>query len=265
MKPEFQTPIGASQILFGYVRGSTEEQKNTIDAQINELRAYARREGLDMPDWAIFVDSGTSAKKRMFFERPEIQNMLDTMREQGAVQFAVTKLDRAFRNVMDCLSALKTLKQHGIRFHLTSMKIDMGTVHGEFFMTLLAAVAQMENGIRADRQSSSYMSMRRTGQRCGAVPYGWDAVPSSSGRRSKTGRDADDLEPNETEQAVLKLMQGLRRDEGMSYAAIANHLNLNTIPSKHAGEVKGGKVCSGAWHASTVKKALDHAGLMSQL
>jgi len=252
----------ANQILFGYVRGSTEEQRNTLDAQKAELKAYARRESMDMPDWAIFVDSGTSAYGTNFFEREVVRDMLDTMREQGATQFAVTKLDRAFRNVMDCLSSLEILEKNGFRFHITSLKIDTGSALGKFFLQMTAAVAELENGMRSERQHHAYRAMRASSQRCGAVPYGWDPKPAESGRVSKSGRAAEDLVPNENEQVVLKQILQMR-SENMTYAAIAQHLNAECIPSKNAGELVGGKVCSGAWHGSTVQKVVKHAERMA--
>jgi hypothetical protein len=55
-------------------------------------------------------------------------------------------------------------------------------------------------------------------------------------------------DPNDAEQALIARMKAMRAD-GMSFARIADRLNLDRVPTKRGG----------TWASMTVKKILDRA------
>ena len=92
-----------------YVRVSSEEQKKegvSVDAQKEKLRTYAEFRGLELVD--ILVDEGASAGKPVS-KRPAGRAILERV-ASGEVQAVIaTKLDRLFRDVLDCLALVEML------------------------------------------------------------------------------------------------------------------------------------------------------------
>jgi DNA invertase Pin-like site-specific DNA recombinase len=234
--------------VVGYIRGSTLEQQNTLEAQEKQIRAYCDYRGLELV--RCFTDSGESAFSVSFYERPAAAEMLAWARENGVSGIVFPKLDRGFRDALDCLFTCDDLNRKGVQLHILDIQLDTTTPVGKLVLTMMAAIAEFENRRRSERQQAGFEVMKANGQRCGSVPYGWTAVPA--GRKSKTGRDAEDLVPNPGEQIVLRrvVMGDL---SAMADNAAARLLNFEGVPAK-----KGGK-----WHGSAVRAVRKAARLDS--
>ncbi|MBV6342312.1 recombinase family protein, partial [Candidatus Magnetobacterium casense] len=86
----------------GYARVSSQEQVDgtSLKSQVDQLRGYATLRGMDLVD--ILVDAGVSGGMPIA-ERPA-GAALEGMIQAGEVQCVIVlKLDRAFRNTVDCL------------------------------------------------------------------------------------------------------------------------------------------------------------------
>ena len=116
-----------------YVRVSTVEQK--IDRQ---LLAY------DDAD-QIYIDK-MSGKNR---ERPQLQKMLDDLQVDDEV--VVKSLDRLSRSTKDMLELVETIKNKGAFLKILDINIDTQTPLGEFFLTVVAAIAQLERQTTHER------------------------------------------------------------------------------------------------------------------
>jgi len=229
-----------------YVRGSTAKQKNTLESQTRTVEDYCRYQQLDLAH--VFIDSDESGADS-FYSRPQAQALLKYCEDHDINQIVMAKLDRSFRNAKDCLTVIDELRsKRQIDFHILDCQVDTRAATGRLFMTILAAIAEWENGRRRERQLENFETMRRNHHRCGAVPFGW--MPSPSSRISRTGRQSDDLLPDPSQQLTLAAMREMRA-RGVGYTAIAKWLNREAIPS-----ATGGK-----WHPSTVQSVLDHARL----
>lgn len=225
----------APRKVVAYIRGSTEKQENTLEAQRQTIDAYAKFKGLVVVGY--YTDSGTSGSSS-FCERPVAAEMLTAMKELGAVDIVITKLDRGFRNALDCLFTLNMLQSQEIGLHLLDLQLDTRSPMGMLLLTIMAALAEFENKRRAERQIDAFNVMRKAGQRCGTIPYGWQPVTSL--RQSKTGRQAEDLIPHPEEQKWLRFMKV--ECEGLSDNEVSRRLNAQGVPAK-----KGGK-----WFGATV-------------
>ena len=56
----------------------------------------------------------------------------------------VYKLDRIFRNTSDALDTTRYFDAHGVALHSIEESLNTRSAMGEFFFTLMAALAQME-------------------------------------------------------------------------------------------------------------------------
>lgn len=109
-----------------YVRVSSMEQKTD-----RQLLAY---EGADR----VYIDKMTGATK----DRPQLQSMLDEL-ESGDV-VVVKSIDRLSRSTRDLLDIVDTIKAKGAGLRILDMSIDTSDKLGEFFLTVLGAIGQLE-------------------------------------------------------------------------------------------------------------------------
>lgn len=109
-----------------YVRVSTMEQK--IDRQ---LLAYSKAD-------FQYIDKMSGRNK----ERLELQRLLDDLQAGDVV--VVKSLDRLSRSTKDMLELVEVIKQKGASLKILDMNVDTTTPMGEFFLTIIAAIAQLE-------------------------------------------------------------------------------------------------------------------------
>jgi DNA invertase Pin-like site-specific DNA recombinase len=163
---------------------------------------------------------------------------LDLLAEGKASHIVALRLDRLFRDAADCLATVESWTKRGFVLHLLDVggnSIDTSSAAGKFMLTILAAVAEMERNLIAERIRNVMSWKRRNRKVFGHEPYGF-------------ARDGDALVPVEAEQKTLELIFELRA-RGYSLHKIARTLEARGIPTKRGGR----------WAAATVRKLLARA------
>jgi len=222
----------------GYVRVSTEEQGSqglSIPAQRAAIDAYCRMRGLDLVD--IIEDVGISASKPLG-TRPGGKKLLELLAGRRASHVVVVRLDRAFRSASDCLTNVEAWTKKGIVLHLLDVAgntIDTCSPSGKFMLTILAAVAEMERSLIAERTRNVLRWKRENGEVYGPEPWGYR-------------REGKRLVPAEDELRVLGIVKELRR-AGASLRQICRELEAAGIPTKRGGR----------WAPETIAKMLARA------
>jgi predicted site-specific integrase-resolvase len=251
--------------VFLYIRASTPEQVNSLDAQAAAAARFADRHELLIH--GTETDAGVSAIKHGFRDRPGAQRMFRTMKGRGIRTILVLRVDRAFRSSLDFSQTLAWCRDEGFTFRFIDPDIDLGTPIGEMFIQIQVALAQMECDIRSSRVDGALDSLRshRLSRNGSAAPYGWQAIPCTDGTTTRQGHGQYRHLPIPAEQAVLRhLLELWELHQGHGaltrIAAIMNDLG---IPTKMAGQsmTKHGRTvtCSGLWFPATVKSVLEHA------
>ncbi|MBP3951166.1 recombinase family protein [Bacillus suaedae] len=206
-----------------YVRVSTEEQVKegfSIAAQIERLRAFATSQG-----WNVtheYKEEGWSAKN---IKRPQLQKMLQDMKNKEFNVILVYKLDRLTRSVIDLYTLLKEFEDNAVAFRSATEVYDTSTAMGRLFVTLVAALAQWEREQLVERVKVGLEQMVDEGKKPGAqVLYGYRF-------------DVDfNCEIIEEEAEIVRWMFQLYAD-GYGYRAIADKLNERGIgPQRTAGK-----------------------------
>ena len=124
--------------------------------------------------------------------------------------------------------------KHGVALASVAESIDATTAAGQFMLNILGSVAQWERDIISERTRDAMAFKRKSGQRVGAIPYGYDL-----------GRDGEMLVWNQHEQKAIANMERMRR-RGFSYQRISDRLNTIGVTSK-AGR---------NWYPKTVRSVL---------
>lgn len=108
--------------VYGYTRVSTTlqaEEGDSLEAQKQQIIAYALSRKFDLLERNIFVEKGISGSIE-FESRPEGKRLYDALESGDLIIFP--KLDWAFRNTRNALNILYELKGRGISIHF----IDLG-------------------------------------------------------------------------------------------------------------------------------------------
>jgi len=137
-----------------YTRVSTDEQARlgvSLDAQEARARAYCELHGLTIA--AVFRDEGVSGAKPLA-ERPEGQKLSHEV-STGAIRHVVAlKLDRLFRDAIDCLEVSRLWDHAGVSMHLIDLggqTVNTASAMGRFMLTVVAGAAEMERNLIRER------------------------------------------------------------------------------------------------------------------
>jgi site-specific DNA recombinase len=222
-----QDKAGRLHRAIGYVRVSTQEQAEqgiSLDAQEARIRAYATMRGLELVD--VVVDAGVSAGKYTLEQRDGGRRVLAAVRSRTVRHVIALKLDRLFRNTIDCLTTVQAWDKAGVSCHLIDMggaSIDTASAMGRMFLTMAAGFAEMERTLTAERTTAALGRKREKGECVGQVGYGW-----------QLDIDGIHLFEQPAEQAVIAMVRELRAS-GLSYRAIAGELNTRGLLNRAGG------------------------------
>lgn len=136
-------------MFFGYARVSTHEQN--LDLQIDALVNF----GVDSKN--IFCDKISATKS----ERPQLDLLLSKLRQGDTL--VVWKLDRLARSLIDFTQKMSFFNENGILFKsITEPFIDttQSSPHGQFFMNMIATMAQFEKDLIRERTKAGLISAR---------------------------------------------------------------------------------------------------------
>jgi DNA invertase Pin-like site-specific DNA recombinase len=136
-----------------YLRVSTEDQ------HIENQRAAIRAAGFDIE--REFIDEATSGTTKGE-SRPGFAAMLEYLREGDTL--AVFALDRLGRDALDVLGTINALSDKGVRLVILKQQFDTSTPAGRLALTMFAAFAEFEHGLRRERQQEGIRRARAEGK-----------------------------------------------------------------------------------------------------
>ena len=143
-----------------YARVSTNEQ--TAENQLIVLRDLASRNDHEIV--AEYVDqgvSGVSAKKDA-----RAQMLLDAKAKKFSVLYCVS-IDRLSRSTSDLLNVVEELNTLNITLIFQRENIDTKTAMGNFFLTVLASIAQLERTTLVARINAGLARAKFQGKKLG--------------------------------------------------------------------------------------------------
>src|SRR6187399_1444676 len=131
--------------VYGYLRVSHADsvesglglkgQKQTIRQWYKMLRMRDKK-----LEWAgILRDLAVSAYSKVLVARPAGRELNSRLEEGDHVIFA--KLDRGFRNTMDCLRTIAMWQARGVTVHFVDLQLNTSTSMGKMMLTIMAALA----------------------------------------------------------------------------------------------------------------------------
>jgi DNA invertase Pin-like site-specific DNA recombinase len=232
----------AAPSFVAYYRVSTDQQGRSglgLDAQRASVAAHVGSAGGRLVDEYEEVESG----KRN--DRPQLAAALAACRARRAT-LIVAKIDRLARNAAFLLSVAEGTGENGVVF-CDLPQLPPGPI-GKFFLTVMAAVAELERGLISERTKAALAQAKAAGRKLGNPRLAAGSRSAGrAGRRSQTERAkqraADVLPFIGQAQQVLGDRASLRK--------IAELLTSWSIQPPLGGD---------RWHAQQVRRVLQLGG-----
>lgn len=143
-------------MIYGYARVSTKKQLtgNSIEEQHRTL--------LEQGCTKIIEEQCTGKTT----DRPKLSTLMGQLKKGDTL--VVTKLDRLARNVVEGVTLIRELLQAGVKVHVLNVGLLDDTPMGNFFITTLLAVAELERSMIVERtQAGKEVAKSKPGYREG--------------------------------------------------------------------------------------------------
>jgi site-specific DNA recombinase len=227
-----------------YLRVSSEEQRKagTIETQLEVLRDYAKREGLEVV--GEYPDDGVSGLTK-FHKRPAGRRLLADAGGVKAEAVLVYRLDRLGRSNLRILDAIDRLREAGATVRSIKEGIDTGTREGALQVHMLGFAAEIERGAIEERTRDGLHRALRDGRQPGVVPFGYSV------ERNGDGQDSFVIVPEEAE-IVRGIISSIA--SGATLYSEAKRLNEAGIASpgrRYSGDTS--RRSRGRWTPETIR------------
>ena len=137
---------------FFYSRVSTEEQNDARQLEVGS--SYDE----------VFADKASGKNT----DRPELKRMLDKLRENDTV--TVLSIDRLGRSTNDILNIISRIKSVNAKFICLSPQFNTSDVYGDFFISVLASLSELERKQILERQRQGIRIAKQNGKYKGRKP-----------------------------------------------------------------------------------------------
>lgn len=206
-----------------YIRVSTDaqyEEGYSVDAQKEKLAAYCKLKDID--DYNFYIDGGWSGSN---IKRPEMEKMIEDIKDHKINTVIVYKLDRLSRSQKDTIFLLEDIFiPNGCNFISLNENFDTTTPYGKAMIGILSVFAQLERENIRERTRMGMYERVKSGLWMGGgrVPFGYDYDP-----------EKNILVPNEHAEDVKKIydlyLQGYSPNKLAEMFDVANDCHISNI------------------------------------
>jgi DNA invertase Pin-like site-specific DNA recombinase len=131
------------------------------EAQLRDLREYVAARGWQATE---YLDQGVSGAKD---RRPGLDRLLAVVKARKVDVVVVAAFDRFGRSVRHLVECLELCRHYGVEFVSLREQIDTGSPLGHAVFTIIAAIAQLERSLIAERVRAGLRRAKADGKRLG--------------------------------------------------------------------------------------------------
>jgi site-specific DNA recombinase len=207
-----------------YVRVSTtrQAQTQTIEQQLERLRAHVAAQGWQLQDEDIFRDDGFSGST---LNRPGLDHLRDRAAAGEFDLVLLTAPDRLARKYVHQVLLIEELQQHNCQVEFLEHPMSQDP-HDQLLLQIRGAVAEYERTLIAERMRRGRLSKYRAG-----VLLPWTRPPYGYRLHPEHPRDPTGVRVEEREKAVVAQIFADYLQDSVGLIQVAQHLYAQGIPS----------------------------------
>jgi site-specific DNA recombinase len=222
--------------IYARVSSERQEKEHTIGSQLEALRAYAAKNGMEIVE--EFTDEGYSGAR---LDRPALDRMRDLAERRGFEVLLTYCTDRLARKFVLQALILDEMERLGVK----TIFLEGGAVDdplSKLMHQITGAVAEFERAKITERYRRGKLYRARCGEIVSPdVPFGYVKIPRRDGV-------AAHAEIEESEAAVVRRIFDAYVKQELTVRQIAKHLTLDRTPTPRTG--------GGQWSWSAVDRIL---------
>jgi site-specific DNA recombinase len=223
-----------------YVRVSTQRQAQaqTIEQQLELLRAHSQRQGWEWKDEHVFRDDGYSGAS---LRRPGLDRLRDHINRAAFDRVMITAPDRLARNYVHQVLLLEELQRGGCQIEFLERPMSQDP-HDRLLLQIRGAVAEYERNLIAERMRRGRLQKYQAGRLLPwtRAPYGYRVDPARP-------RDPVGVRLEPVEAAIVAELFATYLQDGQSLIGVTKHLMALQVPTP-SGRLR--------WNQSTVRGIL---------
>ncbi len=207
-----------------YLRTSTDDQHNGIEAQRSQVEKWAAANNVKLVGEHVEHVSGAASLDK----RPALNAAIDATGKDTIL--VVAKRDRLARDVMLNAMFERLVQRNGGVVVSADGAGNGDSPENQLMKNMIGAFSEYERAIIKARTKAALAVKKTKGERVGQVPFGY-----------QLGNDGIHLEDNEIEQSIIRIIKQLRND-GVTLRGIVATLN-----AQHKEQARGQ-----SWYLTTV-------------
>jgi site-specific DNA recombinase len=212
-----------------YIRVSTADQTNSLQAQESRLKDYCKFQNLEIVD--TIIDEDVSGGKP-FLDR-EGGKKANQILNRGIKTIVVLKLDRIFRDVKDSLITVDEWVSKDISLHIVDMggnTLNVKSALGRMFFIQVVSMGEFERKLASERTKTVLNHKRENNSVYCREVYGYS-------------KEGNKLVPVEVEQSIIIKIKELNLI-GFNNNKIAQELNKSCFKTRHGKDFSGSTIKS---------------------
>jgi len=232
-----------------YVRVSTRQQteSQTIEQQLDRLRAHIQAQGWILPDENIFRDDGYTGA---VLNRPGLDRLRDQATAAAFDRVLITAPDRLARKYVHQVLIIEELERRGCQVEFLDRPMSQDP-HDQLLLQIRGAVAEYERTLITERMRRGRLSKYRAG-----ILLPWTRPPYGYRVNPERPRDPAGVRLDPVEAAVVAEIFAEYLQDGVGLISVVKHLYEQHIPSP-TGKAR--------WGLSTLRGILTNPTYMGQV
>ena len=204
--------------LYARVSTARQEQEETIDSQVAEVRQRILADASFLTDQSTYIDEGYSGS---LLERPALDAMLDAAKNKEFDVLYIYDLGRLSRQLSHLLIVIEQLEKYECEVVSLHERIT-GTPEDKFLLQIMGSMHEYERAKIAERFRRGKMYKARSGKIVGYnPPYGY-----------RYNKNAGEFEIFEPEARVVRMIFDWIANDGLSTYRVIEKLHEHGIPPR---------------------------------
>jgi site-specific DNA recombinase len=205
--------------FYARVSSDLQERENTIDSQLEALRAYAHHKGYQVVD--EYLDDGYSGAT---LARPGLDRLRDALSSGEFDLVLFHHPDRLARRVVYQYLVLEEMEKAGVKPEFLNFPLD-DSPESQLLLGMQGVISEYDRAKILERTRRGKLHHARAGALVGGhAPYGYRWIRSGEQGRAR-------LEIVEYSAAVVRRMYRMLLEERLSSWAIARRLTREGVPT----------------------------------